>query len=441
MFQKYKRNIYSQNGEDGIILEILKRLKLNSKNKWCCEFGAWDGIHGSNTFNLVKNLNYNAVYIEGEKKKYKELNLNSVIDIKYIRDEKLKKFLFTFRDNKKNKTFALRPDLSLMSLIEFSKQNINKKSRIYYSGEVYRKNQKINSQVGFEIYNSNNISDETEIIKNSAKIFEKQITKKGNINIPIFVGKKKAKVGKALLDFYPDVNILISDDGLQHYELARDFEIAVVDGDIANFFVVSAKNGSNVGLYLVDASSEGVAVTEQSTLDPSRSHASVTFDNTPCTELKSDWSDVLNLLDRAAVLFSFEQLGGAEACMDMAKEYAMGRYAFGRSIASFQAIKHKLADMFIAVELARSNCYYGAWALSTDAPELPTAAATARVSASQAYHECSKENIQTHGGMGFTWEFDCHLYYRRCRQLAANIGSQAVWKDKLISSLERANQI
>jgi len=218
-------------------------------------------------------------------------------------------------------------------------------------------------------------------------------------------------------------------------------KIAVVDGDIADFYVVSAQNGSSVGLYLVDGSSSGIEVNQQPTLDPSRSHASVSFDNAPCSELKSDWSDVLNLLDRAAVLFSFEQLGGAEACMDMAKEYAMGRYAFGRSIASFQAIKHKLADMFIAVELARSNCYYGAWALSTDAPELPTAAATARVSASQAYHECSKENIQTHGGMGFTWEFDCHLYYRRCRQLAANIGSQAVWKDKLISSLERANQI
>ncbi len=118
-----------------------------------------------------------------KKKKYKELNLNSIIDIKYIRDEKLKKFLFTFRDNKKNKTFALRPDLSLMSLIEFSKRNINKKSRIYYSGEAYRKNQKINSQVGFEIYNSNNISDEEEIISNSGKIFEKEITKKGNISI------------------------------------------------------------------------------------------------------------------------------------------------------------------------------------------------------------------------------------------------------------------
>ena len=218
-------------------------------------------------------------------------------------------------------------------------------------------------------------------------------------------------------------------------------KIAVVDGDIAGFYIVTAKNDSSVGLYLVDASSDGVDITAQPTLDPSRSHAAVTFNQAKATELKSDWSDVLNLLDRAAVLFSFEQLGGAEACMDMAKEYAMGRYAFGRSIASFQAIKHKLADMFIAVELARSNCYYGAWALSTDAPELPTAAATCRVSASQAYHECSKENIQTHGGMGFTWEFDCHLYYRRCRQLAANIGSQAIWKDKLISSLERANQI
>lgn len=73
MFRKYKKNVYSQNGEDGIILEILRRLKLNRKNRWCCEFGAWDGIHGSNTFNLVKNLNFNAVYIEGEKNKYKDL--------------------------------------------------------------------------------------------------------------------------------------------------------------------------------------------------------------------------------------------------------------------------------------------------------------------------------------------------------------------------------
>ena len=221
-------------------------------------------------------------------------------------------------------------------------------------------------------------------------------------------------------------------------------KIAVTDGDVANFAGVSAKEGDKVVLGLVDLASKGVEITSQNTLDPSRSHASIKFKDADAEILGSSqdgWVALQEILDHAAVLFAFEQLGGAEACMDMAKEYAMGRFAFGRPIASFQAIKHKIADMYIAVELARSNCYFGAWALSTNAPELATAAATARVSASKAFHECSKENIQTHGGMGFTWEFDCHLYYRRCRQLAANIGSQAVWKNKLISSLERANQI
>ena len=221
-------------------------------------------------------------------------------------------------------------------------------------------------------------------------------------------------------------------------------KIVVPDGDIANFAVVSAKDGNKVVLCLVDLAAKGVEIKTENTLDPSRSHASIVFKNAKVEVLDSKedgWTALQEVLDRAAVLFAFEQLGGAEACMNMAKEYAMGRFAFGRPIASFQAIKHKIADMYIAVELARSNCYFGAWALSTNAPELSTAAATARVSASQAFNECSKENIQTHGGMGFTWEFDCHLYYRRCRQLAANIGSQAIWKNKLISSLERANQI
>ena len=221
-------------------------------------------------------------------------------------------------------------------------------------------------------------------------------------------------------------------------------KIAVPDGDIANFAVVTAKEGEKVRLCIVDLETKGVEIKTQNSLDPSRSHASINFNNAEAEILDNDkdgWIALETLLERAAVLFAFEQLGGAEACMNMAKEYAMGRFAFGRPIASFQAIKHKLADMFIAVELARSNCYFGAWALSTNAPELSTAAATARVSASEAFNECSKENIQTHGGMGFTWEFDCHLYYRRCRQLAANIGSQTIWKDKLISSLERSNKI
>ena len=227
-------------------------------------------------------------------------------------------------------------------------------------------------------------------------------------------------------------------------DLLNGSKIVVPDGDIANFAVVSAKDGNKIVLCLADLAAEGAEIKSENTLDPSRSHASIVFKNAKVEVLDSKvdgWTALQEVLDRAAVLFAFEQLGGAEACMNMAKEYAMGRFAFGRPIASFQAIKHKIADMYIAVELARSNCYFGAWALSTNAPELSTAAATARVSASQAFNECSKENIQTHGGMGFTWEFDCHLYYRRCRQLAANIGSQATWKNKLISSLERANQI
>jgi acyl-CoA dehydrogenase len=179
-------------------------------------------------------------------------------------------------------------------------------------------------------------------------------------------------------------------------------KIAVTDGDVANFAVVSAKEGDKVVLGLVDLASKGVEITSQNTLDPSRSHASIKFKDADAEILGSSqdgWVALQEILDHAAVLFAFEQLGGAEACMDMAKEYAMGRFAFGRPIASFQAIKHKIADMYIAVELARSNCYFGAWALSTDAPELATAAATARVSASKAFHECSKEKIQTHGGM------------------------------------------
>jgi alkylation response protein AidB-like acyl-CoA dehydrogenase len=142
------------------------------------------------------------------------------------------------------------------------------------------------------------------------------------------------------------------------------------------------------------------------------------------------------VLDRAAVLVAFEQIGGGQAALDMAREYALGRFAFGRQIASFQAIKHKLADMYVAVELARSNAYYGAWALSTDAPDLPTAAAAARVAASEAYFHAAKENIQTHGGMGFTWEFDCHLHYRRAKLLGLMLGGVPRWKDRLITRLE-----
>jgi len=122
--------------------------------------------------------------------------------------------------------------------------------------------------------------------------------------------------------------------------------------------------------------------------------------------------------------------------LSMAKDYALNRFAFGRPIATYQAIKHKLAQAYVKNTLARGNCYYGAWALDTSADELPLAAASARVSAIQAYYYASKENIQTHGGMGFTWEFDCQFPYRRSKLLAVNIGSEAIWQEKLIAAIE-----
>jgi alkylation response protein AidB-like acyl-CoA dehydrogenase len=139
------------------------------------------------------------------------------------------------------------------------------------------------------------------------------------------------------------------------------------------------------------------------------------------------------------VLTAFEQIGGAERALEMARDYALDRIAFGRPIGSFQAIKHMLADMYVTLTLGRSNAYYGAWALSTGAAQLPEAAATARVSATQAYQQCAKNCIQVHGGMGFTWQFDCHLHYRRSNALALALGSQSQWEDLLIERLQARN--
>jgi acyl-CoA dehydrogenase len=212
-------------------------------------------------------------------------------------------------------------------------------------------------------------------------------------------------------------------------------KVPVSDGDVADFAVVAASDG----LCLVDLNGPGVTRASVATVDPTRSHARIVFDRAAAEPLGAPgqgWTLVERILDRAAVLVAFEQLGGAQASLDMAREYALGRFAFGRQIASFQAIKHKLADMYVGVELARSNAYYGAWALSKDAAELPVAAATARVAASEAYYHAAKENIQIHGGMGFTWEFDCHLHYRRAKLTGLTLGSARRWKDLLIARLE-----
>jgi len=221
----------------------------------------------------------------------------------------------------------------------------------------------------------------------------------------------------------------------------------IADGEVADFAIVLARSSDaggerSLALAIVDLKAAGVSRRTVKTIDPSRGHAEITFKGASAEALGpagDGWDLARRVLDRAAVLMSFEQVGGADACLAMAKDYALNRYAFGRQIGSFQAIKHKLAEMYVWNELARSNAFFGAWALSTNAPDLPEAAAGARISATDAFHFASKENIQTHGGMGFTWELDCHLYYRRAKQLGLTLGSSRVWKDRLVNHLEKKN--
>lgn len=220
-------------------------------------------------------------------------------------------------------------------------------------------------------------------------------------------------------------------------------KIPVPDGGSADFAIVAAKADEGICLCLVELNAAGTERELVSTLDPSRSHAKLSFSNAPAELIGAidAGSGLLEqVYDRAAVLFSFEQVGGAQAALDMARNYALERYAFGRPLGSFQAIKHKLADLFVAVELARSNSYFGAWALSRNASELPIAAATARACATDAYWLAAKENIQTHGGLGFSWEADCHLHYRRAKILALVLGNSSEWKSRLIGHIETARR-
>ena len=217
-------------------------------------------------------------------------------------------------------------------------------------------------------------------------------------------------------------------------------KILVPDGGIADFAVVAARSEMGLGLYIVDLDQTGVARDPVSTIDPTREHSALHFEAAraePLGDPANGWALIEAVTDRAAVLTAFEQVGGGEAALFMARDYARERMAFGRQIGSFQAIKHMLADMYVSLTLARSNAYYGAWALSQGHADLPLAAATARVSATQAYQHCARNNIQVHGGMGFTWAADCHLHYRRANLLALSLGGLAQWEDRLVERLRR----
>jgi len=203
---------------------------------------------------------------------------------------------------------------------------------------------------------------------------------------------------------------------------------------VADIAIVLARGEQGPELVIVSLADVHREVVE--TVDPSIAAATLEFSETPCEILSAEGNVAYQtLVNRAAVLLAFEQIGGAEQALNMAVAYAKERFAFGRPIGSFQALKHMMADMYVALKLAESNAYYAAWALQNDAEDLALAAATARVSATQAFQLCARDNIQVHGGMGFTWAFDCHLFYRRANYLSVAIGGNKTWEDHLINAL------
>lgn len=219
-------------------------------------------------------------------------------------------------------------------------------------------------------------------------------------------------------------------------------KLPVPDGMRADVSVCLVRGADGVSLVLVDLAQADVSRHAVETIDPSRGHAQIEFKNATAELLGkagAGWEQYRRLEAGAAVLLAFEQVGGAEAAMNMARDYALDRYAFGRQIGSYQAIKHKIADMYVKLELARSNCYYGAMVLANEGHDLELAASAARVAATEAYRFNAQENIQVHGGIGFTWEANPQFHYRRSKLLALALGSASRWKDRLVSELERIN--
>jgi alkylation response protein AidB-like acyl-CoA dehydrogenase len=216
-------------------------------------------------------------------------------------------------------------------------------------------------------------------------------------------------------------------------------KMPVPDGMVADWAVVSARAADGVGLFLVDLNDPGIHREPLQTLDPTRPQARIEFDAVPVQPLghaDGAFAALRGTLDRAAVRIAFEQIGGADAALAMSTDYAKIRHAFGRPIGSFQAIKHKLADMYTRNQLARSNAWYAAWALDASPAELPLAAAAARVAAGDAFEFAAKETIQTHGGIGATWEADMHLFYRRAKALGTLLDGPAAWRNRLVNALQ-----
>jgi alkylation response protein AidB-like acyl-CoA dehydrogenase len=214
-------------------------------------------------------------------------------------------------------------------------------------------------------------------------------------------------------------------------------KVHVLDGHVADDLLVVARNGGTLALFHVDATAAGVGREATSPLDPTRKLANIELSSTPARLISQ--GDAKPGLDRALTrtlgALAAEQLGGAQCVLEMATEYAKTRLQFGRPIGSFQAIKHKCADILVDVELARSAAYNVAFADESDVEETAIAAAMAKSFCSEAYYHAANENIQIHGGMGFTWEHSAHLYYKRARASELLFGSPVAHRERVAASL------
>ncbi len=208
----------------------------------------------------------------------------------------------------------------------------------------------------------------------------------------------------------------------------------VLDGHVANLIIVAARTGKGVSLFAVDGDASGLTRTPLSTMDQTRKQAKLEFADTPARLIGTDgagWDVLSKVLDLVAVGLAAEQVGGAQKVLDMAVEYAKVRVQFGRPIGSFQAIKHKCADMLLEVESAKSAAYYGMWCASEMNDELPSVASLAKAYCSEAYFHAAAENIQIHGGIGFTWEHPAHLYFKRAKSSELLFGDPTYHRELL----------
>jgi alkylation response protein AidB-like acyl-CoA dehydrogenase len=212
----------------------------------------------------------------------------------------------------------------------------------------------------------------------------------------------------------------------------------VLDGHAATLLLVIARAQAGLSLFAVDADAPGLTRTMLATMDQTRRMARCEFSSTPARcigEAGVGGAILARTLDVAAIALAAEQLGGAQRALDMAVSYAKIRHQFGRPIGSFQAIKHRCADLLLEVESLRSAVLYAAAALAEDSPEVPVLAALVKALASETYFHVAAENIQIHGGIGFTWEHDAHLYFKRAKASELFLGDVSYHRERLAARI------